>query len=299
MAQWDPHPAPAPGNQREPDLFCNAIAVIRVQGNEKSNPHNNSSGGIVTSKILLVDDHRHRRESVQAILKSDSSLVVEAADCAVALSMLAAGTFDLILLDITPPDRSGFQILKFLEEKHLPSKVMIITGTVGVANVIRSATPGSREYITKPYRPEDLLKSIEHVLSERSHANLKIQIIQAGDLVKSTPSGDLDLSASRQGLAQIAATGAELHEYKVLIDLREVKSRLSTSDIYDLAFELMKYGETFRRKTAVLVRGDMDLEKATFFENTAQNRGFEVRTFTVFEKAIIWLSSITHLTEEQ
>jgi DNA-binding response OmpR family regulator len=253
----------------------------------------------MATKVLLIDDHQNRRDSVQAILKADQNLVVEAADCASALSLLAGEKFDLILLDITPPDRSGFQILKFLEENNVASKVMIITGTMGVANVIRSATPGAREYITKPYHPYDLLKSIEHVVSERAHANLRLHIIRAGDLIKSTPTGDLDLTASRQGFAQIAATGAELQNYTVLIDLRDVESQLSISDIYDLAFELLKYGETFRRKTAVLVRADQDVDKATFFENTAQNRGFEVKTFTDFEKAIIWLSSITQLTENK
>jgi DNA-binding response OmpR family regulator len=275
------------------------IVVIRTRDDKSLDVHRNSSGGIMAAKILLVDDHKNRRDSVLAMLKSEQSLVVEAADCANALSTLASEKFDLILLDITPPDRSGFQILKFLEENHVASKVMIITGTMGVANVIRSATPGAREYITKPFNPDDLLKSIEHILSERAHANLRLQIIQAGDLIKSTPTGDLDLSASREGLAQIAASGAELQEYTVLIDLRDVRSRLSISDIYDLAFELLKYGETFRRKTAVLVRAGEDIGQAKFFENTAQNRGFEVRTFTEFEKAIIWLSSITHLTEEQ
>lgn len=143
------------------------------------------------------------------------------------------------------------------------------------------------------------MKSIEHVLSDRSQTNLQLQIIKAGDFTKSTPTGDLDVKTSKQGLAQIAATGTDLQDYTVLIDLRDVKSRLPTTDIYELASELVKYGETFRRKTAVLARADEDIDQATFFENVAQNRGFSVRAFTVFEDAIIWLSSITQLTEDQ
>jgi response regulator RpfG family c-di-GMP phosphodiesterase len=176
---------------------------------------------------------------------------------------------------------------------------MVITGTMGLANVMRSATPGARDYITKPISPNDLLKSIAHVLSERSESNLKLQIVKAGDFISSTPTGDLDMKASKEGLAQIAAAGTHLRDYKVLIDLRDVKSKLSTADIYELAYELADYGETFRRKTAVLARPDEDLDQATFFENAAQNRGFKVRAFTVFENAILWLSSITQLTEDK
>jgi hypothetical protein len=74
---------------------------------------------------------------------------------------------------------------------------------------------------------------------------------------------------------------------------------LSTSEIFDLAFGLSKYGETFRRKTAVLARPDDELKQAKLFEEVAQKRGFDVRAFTVFEDAMNWLSTITLVTEDQ
>jgi two-component system, OmpR family, response regulator len=253
----------------------------------------------VAARILLVDDDKNRSDAVREILKPNGYLVVEASDRDNALFLLASEKFDLVLLDITLPDKSGFRVLEFLEKNHIASKVMVITGTIGIANVTRNATPGAQEHITKPYAPADLLRSIEHVLSERSRANLRLQIVKAGDFIKSTPTGDLDMKVSKQGFAQIDAAGNELRVYTVLIDLRDVKSKLSIANIYDLASELGEYGDTFRRKTAVLVRANEDLVQATFFENAAQNRGFEVKTFTVFEDAIIWLSGITQLTEDQ
>jgi DNA-binding response OmpR family regulator len=253
----------------------------------------------MVAKILLVDDDKEGRNSVREILKSSGSPVVEESDCENAFSMLASESFDLILLDITLPDKNGFRVLEFLKENHVASKVIVITGTVGLENAIRSATPLAMDYIKKPYNPDCLLKSIEHVLSERSQTDIKLQIIKAGDFIKSTPTGDLDMKASTQGLAQIAATGTDLHDYTILIDLRDVKSKMSESDVYELASKLVKYGRTFRRKTAVLIRADGNISQAAFFENVAHNRGFSVRTFTVFEDAIIWLSSITKPPEDQ
>ena len=250
----------------------------------------------MAARILLVDDDKDRSDSVRKLLKPSGYLVIEAADREDALSLLAHEKFDLILLDITLPDKSGFRVLEFLEKNNIASRVMVITGTVGIANVVTSATPGAQEQITKPYAPADLLKSIEHVLSDRSRTNLKLQIVKAGDFIKSTPTGELDMKVSKQGLAQIDAAGNELRVYTVLIDLRDVKSKLSIANIYDLASDLGEYGDTFRRKTAVLARADEDLAQATFFENAAQNRGFEVKAFTVFEEAVVWLSSITQLT---
>ena len=253
----------------------------------------------MAARILLVENDRERRDSVQELLKPSGYLVVEAADHEKTLSLLASEKFDLILLDITLPDKSGFGVLEFLEKNHIASKVMVVTGTVGLANVVTSAAPGAQEQVTKPFAPADLLKSIEHVLSDRSPANLKLHIIKAGEFIKSTPTGELDMTVIKQTFAQIDAAGNELQVYTILIDLREVDSKMSIVDIYDLASHLGEYGDTFRRKTAVLTRAGEDLSRAAFFENAAQNRGFEVKTFTVFEDALLWLSSITQLTEDQ
>jgi DNA-binding NtrC family response regulator len=102
------------------------------------------------AKILLVDDDKERRDSVLVILKTCSSLVVQAVDCTGALALLANRRFDLILVDITLPNKNGFSVLEFLETNHLTSKVMVITGMVGLANVIKSATPEAQETVTKP-----------------------------------------------------------------------------------------------------------------------------------------------------
>ncbi len=251
----------------------------------------------MAAKILLVDDNKDRRDSLQVTLIANGQFVVEATDCANAVSLLADKKFDLILLDITLPHKSGFQILQTLKEKHLAGKVIVITGTVELEKAIKSSTPGAGDYIVKPYNPRYLLMSIEHVLSDQSQPGHKLQIIKSGEFIKSTPTGDLDMKASTQGLEHIAAAGAHLQDYTVLIDLREVVSKLSTADIFELAYGLAKYGETFRRKTAVLSQADEDLQKARSFEDAAQKRGFSVKAFTVFEDAMLWLSNITPRTE--
>ncbi len=253
----------------------------------------------MAAKILLIDDNKNRRDSLRVVLMSNAQFILEAADCSSAISLLTTESFDLILIDVTLPDKSGFRVLEFLRENHLARKVIVITGTVELENEIKSTTPGAGDYITKPYNPRYLLMSIEHVLSDKSLTSLNLQIIKAGDFIKSTPEGNLDLKASMKGLAQIAAAGADLHDYTVLIDLRDVISRLSMADTFDLALGLSKYGDTFRRKTAVLARADEDLKQARLFEEVAQKRGFDVRAFTVFEDAMYWLSNVVVVTKDQ
>ncbi len=245
----------------------------------------------------MVDENKERREALRTVLISSGQFDVQAVDCEKAISIIAGEIFDLILLDVTLPDRSGFKVLEFLRENHLAGKVIVITGTVELENAIMTAAPGAGDYLVKPYNPRYLLMSIEHVLSDQSPTSLRLQIIKAGEFLKSTPTGELDKEASIRGLAQIAAAGAILHDYTVLIDLREIKSHLSISEIFDLGDNLMIYGDTFQRKTALLVRADEDLKQARYFEHVSQSRGFNVRVFTVFEASMLWLSSVTQLKE--
>lgn len=253
----------------------------------------------MAARVLLIDEDKERRAAVGLILTSGNYSVVEAAGAERTLFLLANERFDLILLNITPPDRNGFRVLEFLKENHLATKVIVLTGTAKGETTVRNAVPGAREYISRPYNSTYILNFVEHALSGQSQGNLKLQIIKGGDLIKSTASGVLDLKASVEGLVQIAAIGAELRGYNVLIDLRDANSTLSTSDIFELANNLVEYGDTFRRKTALLGRENKENDQSAFFENVAHNRGFNVKGFTEFEDAITWLSSTTPLGEDQ
>ena len=252
----------------------------------------------MAAKILLIDDDKDVGHIVREILKSSRYIVVEATDNDHAFSLLAQEKFDLILLDITLPEKNGMRVLEFLSEKKIETKVIAITGSKNLEKEITEAIHGVQEYFVKPYNPNYLLLSIEHVLASASPPHLKLQIVKAGDFLKSTPSGDLDLKASTQILAQIASASDHVKDYTVLIDLRDAKSNLSTTDVYNLACELIHYGDAFRRKTAVLTHSIQGKEQAMFFETVAHNQGFNVKAFTVFEEALIWLSVVTPLPKE-
>lgn len=251
----------------------------------------------MAAKILILDDNKTQRASIAGDLRANGHVVVEAAEYEHAFSLLSGELFDLIVLDISPPGKSAFRILDFLKTLEVTSKVIVITGTLDLESAIKRPTRGARGYVIKPYNQQYLIKTIEHLIADQSRTSLRIQIVKAGDFLKSTPTGELDLEASVHGLAQIAEASANLESYGVLIDLRDVRSKLPRSDIFDLGYNLVQYGETFRRKTAVLAREDEDLKQAKLFEDVAQHRGFGVRAFTVFEDAMAWLSTITELTE--
>jgi hypothetical protein len=82
-----------------------------------------------------------------------------------------------------------------------------------------------------------------------------------------------------------------------LVDFRETEGWLSIGDLYQLASELGKYGDTFHRKVALLVTPGTNFDQASFFETCSHNRGFSIDAFTDYEKAIHWILSSIDISD--
>ncbi len=117
-------------------------------------------------KILYVDDDSALREIVKDQLSSSGFAVDEAEDGAAAIRKLEGGNFDLMLLDINMPNKSGIDVLKFIKEKSLTCKVIMLTGRVGFSVATESLKLGADDYITKPFNMDYLLFSIKRVLGK-------------------------------------------------------------------------------------------------------------------------------------
>lgn len=126
---------------------------------------------------------------------------------------------------------------------------------------------------------------------------MKLHIVEAADFIKSTPSGELDLEASKAVLERVCAVVKDFDDHRILIDLRQARSALSTIDVWYLAEALGEYGSCFHRKTAVLLRAEGSVDQARFFQLTAQNRGHAVQVFVDFEQALYWLGSIAEIDD--
>jgi hypothetical protein len=117
----------------------------------------------------------------------------------------------------------------------------------------------------------------------------RINIVTARDFIEITTGGIIDIATSRQLLADIAKTGHLHSDYELLVDFRGTQSQLSTTDVYRLAEELCRHGDTFHRKVALVVTPGVNFVHASFFETCSHNRGFSVNAYTDYEKAIRWI----------
>ena len=82
-------------------------------------------------RILYVDDDDDLRAMVKDQLGGLGHTVDEAEDGVVAMEKLGKGNYDLMLLDINMPGKSGIDVLKFIKDKGLKCKIIMLTGRVG------------------------------------------------------------------------------------------------------------------------------------------------------------------------
>lgn len=118
------------------------------------------------AKILFADDDGALREVVRNQLVENGYLVDEADDGEKTVEMLRGGSYDLLLLDINMPGKSGIDVLKYIKEEGVNCRVIMLTGRVGFSIATESIKLGAAEYITKPFTLEYLLSSIERVLAK-------------------------------------------------------------------------------------------------------------------------------------
>ena len=116
------------------------------------------------NKILLADDNSELRRLLCDQLTPHGYEFDEAEDGAEAIEKLQKTEYDLLLLDIRMPILTGWDVLQFISENSLTCRVIMLTGTAGIYNAVKSARDGADDYVNKPYHVNDLLHAIERVL---------------------------------------------------------------------------------------------------------------------------------------
>lgn len=133
--------------------------------------------------ILIVDDSVRINQLVKMSLMNTYD-IVQAFTGEDAVASLQSTKIDLVLLDITLPKMSGYDVLPYITDKEIP--VIFLTAKTEVADVVQGLQLGADDYITKPFHLEVLKSRVEAVMRRvYGHAdeivkydNLEIDITQ-------------------------------------------------------------------------------------------------------------------------
>ena len=128
-------------------------------------------------RILLAEDDEAIVRTLIAFLESEGFSLAHAACENTAKAKLAAEPFDLALLDISLASGSGFAVCEAAKAKGVP--VIFLTASGEENSVVRGLDMGADDYITKPFRPRELLSRIKSVLRRRVGADTGIVLQRA------------------------------------------------------------------------------------------------------------------------
>jgi len=118
-------------------------------------------------KVLITDDHPVVRKGIRQILEDDDriSLINEAGSGKEMLNMLLNNRYDIILLDISLPGRSGLEMIGQIKEIQPSTVILILSMHTEEMYAIKAFKSGASGYLSKTSAPEELLMAIFTVLS--------------------------------------------------------------------------------------------------------------------------------------
>lgn len=117
------------------------------------------------SKILVVDDAAFMRMMVKdALTKNGYSDVIEAADGSIACSLFESEKPDLVIMDITMPNKTGIEALRDIKAADANAKVIMCSAMGQEAMVVEAIKLGALDFIVKPFKPDRIIQAVTKVL---------------------------------------------------------------------------------------------------------------------------------------
>ncbi len=136
------------------------------------------------SRVLIADDHAVVRAGFRQFLEADPTIsaVGEAASGNETLDCLRRQDWDLVLLDIHMPDRSGLDVLRYIQTGHPGVRVLVMSGLPEQQYAVNVLRAGASGYLSKDSSPDELMKAVRAVLAGRRYVSAALAEILVADL---------------------------------------------------------------------------------------------------------------------
>jgi len=167
-------------------------------------------------RILIVDDERSVRKSLQGWFLEDGFEVETAEDGAQALQTMDSGPFDIFIVDLKMPGMDGITLLKQIQEGDKDATVIILTAYASVETAVDALKQGAFDYVTKPVDPDDLSNLVRNALRQKvlTEENLRLKE-RVSEMTLPTPI--VGESSSMQRIMETVRTVAETDSTVVVL----------------------------------------------------------------------------------
>lgn len=170
-------------------------------------------------RLLLIEDDTHIAEGLSFLLEKEGFVVETAFTAEEGMRKIEYGDYHIILLDVTLPDGNGFELFREIKKrKDLP--IIFLTALDDEVDIVKGFDLGADEYITKPFRPRELLSRIHNVMRHSGISQNENQEIVVGNVRINRMQGFVYKNNERLELTAL--------EYKLLLMFFENKGRILT-----------------------------------------------------------------------
>ena len=237
------------------------------------------------ARVLVVDDEKAILEMVARKLTACGHECTTASDATEALDVISRNEFDLMLLAVLMPDRSGVELLIDVKDRYPDVAVVMMTGVVDTPTAVKAMREGAFDYVTKPFNLNELPTLIDRALEWRAallqnreyHQNLERMIVERTEGLKQRM---LEVTALNKILqAEITERKRAEEERSVLLeDLKELNHWLeqSNQELQDFAYVASHDLQEPLRKISAFAGLIQDSLKGKLDEDQKENLEFMV-----------------------
>jgi two-component system, OmpR family, response regulator MprA len=143
------------------------------------------AAGNEPTRVLVADDDRAIRESLDRVLALEGHRVTTVADGAAALEAARAEAVDLIVLDLMMPSVDGLTVCRVLRSEGDRTPILMLTARTETSDRVAGLDAGADDYLPKPFDPAELLARVRALLRRtqaQPDAPTTAPVLQAADL---------------------------------------------------------------------------------------------------------------------
>ena len=222
-------------------------------------------------RVLVVEDERKLADVLAAALHAEGFDVVLAAAGEEGFYRASAELFDLVLLDLMLPGRSGLEILQTLRQRRIETPVLVLTARDGVDDRVRGLDFGADDYLVKPFALPELLARVRALLRRGRPSD--VFRLKAADL-------ELDVVARRvvrgERIVELTVREFDLLEYLLRHQGHLVSREMLARDVWKEPRRATPLDNVIDVQMGRL-RRKVDLDGTTRLIHTVRGVGFVLR----------------------
>lgn len=179
-------------------------------------------------RILIADDHPIIRKGLSQIINDepDMEVVSEVSDGYEALEKLRKQKFDIAILDISMPKKTGVEILEQLKLEKIKTRILILSVYSEEQYALRVIKTGAKGYLTKESAPDELVKAIRKIIEGETYISAIIAEKVLSDIIVDNRKLHQSLSNREYSVMLMIAKGMTLKEmsYQLNINVKTIST---------------------------------------------------------------------------